>query len=560
SVMNYTQLGVDADDEMHQELAQVVEMVDRRMFALVNKFDQKGANTDDEVATRKRVVQLAPFFSEDMVFPVSSRQAYWANAARGVIDSDGALPDYNQHPWVKDFASAVFGGFRWEDQLADVERVKQASDYLWKESKFSAPLEQVIVSAYNRVGVMALESASVRLLETAAALKAFLSQRSSVLNESIEELQPKIKRLQQSIDQLSDNERKTRQQLDETLTKAEREAEKVFGTVKKQALKKVDGYFKEGKRLEIKKRIGPKEAKRLELKKRIERKKNESNKGANSPPKPEIEDVISRMWETLSTSNASDFDPAEKKFSYDTRKEAKARLTMIGRSVEKILKQGQETIELSASEVLLKIENELTAGAQREAEELLKELEQQLGTDDLVLNISIPEIAGCIKSKLSMSELMNDVVSKNTEMKTSWYRSSGVWGTVCDWFNSSDWGWDSYTEEVTQFEVDLSKVRNRYAKAIDKAFEELADKLLEQIRKSVEQGINDFYMQISDAVKQVQGNYQQGLRDHQRTQEEKLKIIDILERLNRHLPDYKKDIEALQVELEELSNLKKEAA
>ncbi|MCO4759354.1 MAG: dynamin family protein, partial [Oceanospirillaceae bacterium] len=39
SVMNYTQLGVDADDEMHQELAQVVEMVDRRMFALVNKFD-----------------------------------------------------------------------------------------------------------------------------------------------------------------------------------------------------------------------------------------------------------------------------------------------------------------------------------------------------------------------------------------------------------------------------------------------------------------------------------------------------------------------------------------
>lgn len=50
-------------------------------------------------------------------------------------------------------------------------------------------------------------------------------------------------------------------------------------------------------------------------------------------------------------------------------------------------------------------------------------------------------------------------MEERTETVTRRRRQSGVWGTVCRWFGTSDLGWENYDEDVSRSVININKVR-----------------------------------------------------------------------------------------------------
>jgi hypothetical protein len=81
------------------------------LYALVNKFDQKDRNSDDEEQIRAMIsgTLMKGNISPGQIYPVSSMWAYLANRARYEMSTHGQLPDHQEQPWVQDFAEAALG-------------------------------------------------------------------------------------------------------------------------------------------------------------------------------------------------------------------------------------------------------------------------------------------------------------------------------------------------------------------------------------------------------------------------------------------------------------------
>jgi replication fork clamp-binding protein CrfC len=119
AVMDYTQLKSVADAEVRVALQQISAVAKGRIYALVNKFDQRDRNSDSTDAVKSYVAENLmnrDAIFKDFVFPVSSNQAYLAKRALHEIDVNGCLryPDKDKDvnadcAWVKDFGEEAFG-------------------------------------------------------------------------------------------------------------------------------------------------------------------------------------------------------------------------------------------------------------------------------------------------------------------------------------------------------------------------------------------------------------------------------------------------------------------
>ena len=112
AVMDYTQLKSISDEEVRQAISVAGKSVP--LYALVNKFDQKDRNSDDEEQVRAMIsgTLMKGNISPGQIYPVSSMWAYLANRARYEMANHGQLPDHREQRWVQDFAEAALGR-RW---------------------------------------------------------------------------------------------------------------------------------------------------------------------------------------------------------------------------------------------------------------------------------------------------------------------------------------------------------------------------------------------------------------------------------------------------------------
>ena len=139
TVLDYTQLKSDADAQMRQDVASVREVVDGRIYVLVNKFDEGGSQGDDLDEVQGLVAdELFPgMVPTDRILPVSARLAYLSTKARR---ADWPRQS-NAEDWA-DFGREAFGP-RWREKLDDGDAVKGAAEALWAGSKFETVIETV---------------------------------------------------------------------------------------------------------------------------------------------------------------------------------------------------------------------------------------------------------------------------------------------------------------------------------------------------------------------------------------------------------------------------------
>ena len=89
--------------------------------------------------------------------------------------------------------------------------------------------------------------------------------------------------------------------------------------------------------------------------------------------------------------------------------------------------------------------------------------------------------------------MMNDLIQAKTENKTGYRRKDSVWGKVCSWFDTDDWGWESYSYKKQFYEIDIPKIRESASKDIQRIFNGLEQDVTQKIRQPLQDGIGDFF-------------------------------------------------------------------
>ncbi|WP_172424932.1 dynamin family protein [Vandammella animalimorsus] len=508
AVLDYTQLKSDADADIRQELEHIAETAGERMYALVNKFDQKDRNSDDAATVKKYVAHtlMQGTVHEDHVFPVSSKQGYLASRARNELARHGRLD--GSQAWVQDFGDEVFGK-RWARFIDDPQETQQGANELWEVSGFSAPLEKIIVQAHQNAAFHALHSAVKKLQSTSENTSHFLKACVGAQRKGVKELEQSIVALQQDIENISYITREVQQALDDEFSSMNKGVDKAIADVIRNADQAIEGYFRDGKRIEkenliIYRKNERKSPKKI-LSKEIDKLKNHLlDSPQKNKKKPE----------------ERDFDPESPIIKFENMSEAKDFQNKIQKSIQALMDASEQSI----NEKIQDGAEELISLIKNKQDNAMKQIEKSANKnlEDFEIEISQqkfrPEIL-----KTSASSLLKNCIQEKSRIVTKHRRQTGVWGTVCSWFGTSDWGWEEYKVKEQYQEIDLEKIESSIQKGIEILESSAKETLQQEIRPQLQSVIDDFFNAFQRKIEHVRGDLVQNLQwmeTHSKVQQE----------------------------------------
>jgi GTPase SAR1 family protein len=197
AVMDYTQLKSEADAQVRDDLKAIGNTVKNRIYALVNKFDNKDRNAMKEDEVKEFITGLTDgLIKKEKVYPVSAKRGYLANQAKNELKDDGWLPDIKDAAWVEDFYKEV--GLLRESRRTP-ERIAEGIEDLWEDSKFSQPLNEVIEESYKKAAFFALDSAIDKLDECSEKINTILAVKETSVQKTASELQELVDNLTKDI-------------------------------------------------------------------------------------------------------------------------------------------------------------------------------------------------------------------------------------------------------------------------------------------------------------------------------------------------------------------------
>lgn len=210
-VLDYTQLNSQAEADVKEQIEQIPTIKKSRLFALVNKFDQQTANSDDKNSTKQHIFKnlLKDKIELDNIFPVSSHSAYLANRMLNSLKSNSDIPIYEQETWVEDFADIVFGKRAAKFYpVSTIDELLEESQTLLKDSLMPEPIEKVIVKMQQNAPFIALTSALTGVetvftdLENVLNIRKKFAEKAVMTDEEIKHLKKSIELVKQKKEEL----------------------------------------------------------------------------------------------------------------------------------------------------------------------------------------------------------------------------------------------------------------------------------------------------------------------------------------------------------------------
>lgn len=524
AVMDFTQLKSEADEQVRQDLESISEICSGRMYALVNKIDQANRNSDSPEQIQAFVADtlMGKRLKREHVFPVSSSFAYLANRARHELANGRRLSVSDA--WVADFGELALG-MDWEEDIEDADEVLRRADKLWKKSQFSAPLDNVIRMAHGQAAKLAIASAASKLVDIASKLSLFLEVRGTALDKSSKELDLQIKSLLEDVERVEGLEQKSRNKSAKVLGEINSGLVAIFNKIQSGIKHAIDSEFKEGKASEKERAV------------------------SKVDPGPlSMADVLRAIWGGRSRDRDGlgvDFDESNPVISFNDKDEAEVFVGKVEGRVHEIVAKGEAFMVKQVDALLADFKVGFSQDIKGEANELIGELNRRFNRDGFALDIRLPNVAPLVIS-YSASELLGDAVDSKSRTVTRYKRSSGVWGTVCSWFNSSDWGWESYKTRVDYYEVNIASVRLRINESVESLFKELRETTDTGILAPLEQGVDQFFEQLKLTLENIRSDLAQSLLDKRNNQGDQQALKQRLAGLKRNVPEIRKDSEELK--------------
>lgn len=529
AVMDYTQMNSKADEEVRKELNAIADVSVGRLFVLVNKFDEKDRNGDGADAVCQKVPAMlnSDVLPASRVYPGSSRQAYLANRALHELRKNGTLPV--DEAWVDDFVREAFGRMKKDYVCKDSELATEGATDLWEGSLIDQLITEVILSSHSRATALAVDSAAAKLMQNAENISEYLSLRHQGLMQSIQSLQAHITSLLEDIREIADCQEQVTADVRMAMEEIDARTRELLTGVCTSLEEELNDYFRSGKR---------KEQQMLE----------EENSA-----QPRERNAFAFFLDIFGTGNQHDrmrdFDPDSPEIKFSDRREALELMTQIESTVTSLHREAEAQFRPELEKIVSGIETGFRGTALYATENIAGRINTRLEDEGFTVKISFPAVSQ-LQTRLAVKTNLSALMEERTETVTRRRRQSGLWGKICGAFGTSDWGWETYKEDVSRSVININTVRKEVMSLTRAYFGELQASIEQDINQPVRQEIDAFFCAFREKVEQLRNTLIQSSEDHKRDQQAQERLTRRLQALNERVPELITDSKALREELE----------
>lgn len=529
AVMDYTQMNSKADEEVRKELNAIADVSVGRLFVLVNKFDEKDRNGDGADAVCQKVPAMlnSDVLLASRVYPGSSRQAYLANRALHELRKNGTLPV--DEAWVDDFVREAFGRMKKDYVCKDSELATEGATDLWEGSLIDQLITEVILSSHSRAAALAVDSAAAKLMQNAENISEYLSLRHQGLMQSIQSLQAHITSLLEDIREIADCQEQVTADVRMAMEEIDARTRELLTGVCTSLEEELNDYFRSGKR---------KEQQMLE----------EENSA-----QPRERNAFAFFLDIFGTGNQHDrmrdFDPDSPEIKFSDRREALELMTQIESTVTSLHREAEAQFRPELEKIVSGIETGFRGTALYATENIAGRINTRLEDEGFTVKISFPAVSQ-LQTRLAVKTNLSALMEERTETVTRRRRQSGLWGKICGAFGTSDWGWETYKEDVSRSVININTVRKEVMSLTRAYFGELQASIEQDINQPVRQEIDAFFCAFREKVEQLRNTLIQSSEDHKRDQQAQERLTRRLQALNERVPELITDSKALREELE----------
>ncbi len=529
AVMDYTQMNSKADEDVRKELNAIADVSAGRLFVLVNKFDEKDRNGDGADAVRQKVPAMlnSDVLPASRVYPGSSRQAYLANRALHELRKNGTLPV--DEAWVDDFVREAFGRMKKDYVCKDSELATEGATDLWECSLIDQLITEVILSSHSRAAALAVDSAAAKLMQNAENISEYLSLRHQGLMQSIQSLQAHITSLLEDIREIADCQEQVTADVRMAMEEIDARTRELLTGVCTSLEEELNDYFRSGKR---------KEQQMLEEEKSAQ---------------PRERNAFAFFHDIFGTGNQHDrmrdFDPDSPEIKFSDRREALELMTQIESTVTSLHREAEAQFRPELEKIVSGIETGFRGTALYATENIAGRINTRLEDEGFTVKISFPAVSQ-LQTRLAVKTNLSALMEERTETVTRRRRQSGLWGKICGAFGTSDWGWETYKEDVSRSVININTVRKEVMSLTRAYFGELQASIEQDINQPVRQEIDAFFCAFREKVEQLRNTLIQSSEDHKRDQQAQERLTRRLQALNERVPELITDSKALREELE----------
>ncbi|WP_233964456.1 dynamin family protein [Pectobacterium versatile] len=528
AVMDYTQMNSKADDEVRKELNAIAEVSAGRLFILVNKFDEKDRNGDSAEVVKQKVPAMlkSDVLPSSHVYPGSSRQAYLANRALHELQHADSLS--LTEAWVDDFVKEAFGRMKKENIYRNKEMIIDGATGLWSDSLIDQLITEVIQTAHAKAAALAVDSAAAKLVQNAEHTNEYLSLRHRGLLTSIESLKTQISNLLSDIQDIDHCQKEVKRDVDNAMREISKKTNELLKNAKKTLQEELNTYFESGKR---------KERETQELQNPL------------LPTRTGFWSNIKASVTVPSQSGDRDFDPRDPEIKFIARGNAINLINQIEISVTNLLADTEKQIKPTLEIIIKSLEKSFKNSVLNAMENIARQINERLDDDGFTINISFPKVSH-LQTQLARKTNLNSLLEEKNDRVNRRHRTSGVWGTVCGWLDTDDWGWEEYSVDVSRSVVNINSIRKEVFFQTDTHFEELTAMIETNINQPILQEIELFFGTFKSKVEQLRNTLIQSTEDHKNDQQEQQRLTERLKELNEITPEIIRDSKALKEELE----------
>ena len=529
AVMDYTQMNSKADEDVRKELNAIADVSAGRLFVLVNKFDEKDRNGDGADAVRQKVPAMlnSDVLPASRVYPGSSRHAYLANRALHELRKNGTLPV--DEAWVDDFVREAFGRMKKDYVCKDSELATEGATDLWECSLIDQLITEVILSSHSRAAALAVDSAAAKLMQNAENISEYLSLRHQGLMQSIQSLQAHITSLLEDIREIAGCQEQVTADVRMAMEEIDARTRELLTGVCTSLEEELNDYFRSGKR---------KEQQMLE----------EENSA-----QPRERNAFAFFHDIFGTGNQHDrmrdFDPDSPEIKFSDRREALELMTQIESTVTSLHREAEAQFRPELEKIVSGIETGFRGTALYATENIAGRINTRLEDEGFTVKISFPAVSQ-LQTRLAVKTNLSALMEERTETVTRRRRQSGLWGKICGAFGTSDWGWETYKEDVSRSVININTVRKEVMSLTRAYFGELQASIEQDINQPVRQEIDAFFCAFREKVEQLRNTLIQSAEDHKRDQQAQERLTRRLQALNERVPELITDSKALREELE----------
>jgi GTP-binding protein EngB required for normal cell division len=538
AVIDYTQRGTDADQELRDFLGNVLEQLQDRLYVVVNKFDQCGPNDHNYEQTRQQIASQAfgGKVSVSNVFPVASLLAYYANAALRELTAHRQLP--LAEPWVEKFGQLALG-MVWRNQIENSDAVRNAAIGLWSLSHYDPLTTTVIKGGYRHAAFLAMKSALSLTSSQSGKIDNFLVMRTQATGKDVAALQALVDGLQQDVDTVAQAKTQLHSQAKQAQSKLSSDVSAIQEKTRKGVDGKLSEFFKTGqvKTKEVNK-------KRVEDAKASEEDKKQSWVN-NFIPRDKVKEPEGNL-----------FNPDEPRIPFQTEEMARDFNSIVWGEITTITAKVETTVQGTLNRALKELAKQMHEEVNEQClKPIVAKAQQRFEGDGFSLRLDLPEAQFTDVDGLDMKSLANETIKQHIkrEKKTRKVEQSGAWGWLkrkADFFDN-EWGCDreSYTVEHKHFVVDLADINTRVSAKLEAVFNDLFGSIEVHIKQSVIPEIDKALHQLSVDLEGYRGDLLGSIQEKSKSREEQEHIQKRLNKVRQSQNKLQPDIATTRSEI-----------